>query len=90
MEDLVGKMFKFSGDYGPYGIIRLQADGTIGNYSHPNESYWEFDGNCLIVLRKDKKGKVKYAQAWRDYYGKWQMQGLVDWDKTHRHYLAEL
>ena len=90
MDDLVGKMFRFSGDNGPAGIIRFQANGTIGNYYHPNETYWEFDGNCLTVLSADKNTRCKYVQAWRDYYGKWQMQGVFNWEKGHRHYLAEL
>lgn len=89
MEDIVGKLFRFSNDEGPLGMIKFEENGTIGNYTHDNEKFWEFDGQCLTVINFDKTIRCKYAQAWKDYNGKWQMQALWNKEKGHRHYLVE-
>lgn len=38
-----------------YGMMRLNRDGSIGFYSHPNESFWREEGESVILMDRMKK-----------------------------------
>ena len=54
-ESLSGSTWKFSGNGKTYGMMRLNADGTIGIYSNDNEKFWEYKDQSLYIYNKEKK-----------------------------------
>jgi len=58
INDLIGKRFTFlwtdGGEEHINGILLLKDDGTIGLYSHPNESTWKIDEEGrMLIMHKD-------------------------------------
>jgi len=38
-----------------HGTVRLKPDGTVGMYSHFNETFWSIEGDSLILYNGNKK-----------------------------------
>jgi len=63
------------------GLIDLKQDGTIGNYSHVNETFWEMINDNIILYNKDKiKSCIFEKISENEYAGKF----LFADDVTHK------
>jgi hypothetical protein len=38
-----------------HGMIKLKEDGTVGLYRHPNETFWERNGDEIVFLNQFRK-----------------------------------
>lgn len=38
-----------------YGTVRLKLDGSIGLYSHQNESFWRSEGESIVIMDRSRK-----------------------------------
>ena len=50
--------YDFWGDHDArrhHGILRLNKDGTVGFYNHPNESFWRLEGDTITLMDRNKK-----------------------------------
>lgn len=49
--------YDFWGDHDAkrhHGIIKLNKDGTVGFYSHPNESFWKIEGKTITFMDRNR------------------------------------
>ena len=91
LSEIVNSHWKFSNDNGYLGYMTLKHDGTVSEYNNYNERFWTFDGRYLTLLNGSKKPTCKFIFAFRDYYGKWRLNGrflignTIGWE----HYLEQ-
>ncbi len=55
VEELAGTVWEFGNASGAVysNTFTLNADGTIGGYSHPNETRWTVESGALLLLAED-------------------------------------
>jgi hypothetical protein len=51
-----------------YGVLKLNDDGSIGLYGHPNESFWKRDGDSIILMDRMKNPTSSLNKVGDDMY----------------------
>jgi hypothetical protein len=64
-----------------YGMMRLNKDGSVGFYSHPNESYWRSEGDSIVLMDRTKKPTSVLKRSEKDH---WVGSFLGDPKTVHR------
>lgn len=72
------------------GMIYFRPGGTLQGFNDFNTKYWTFDGLFLYVLNQKKVVTLKYTNSFRDYYGKWRLDGRFIPSSGWFHYLIQV
>jgi hypothetical protein len=51
-----------------YGVMRLNEDGSVGLYRHPNESFWKQEGDSIILMDRVKNPTSSLKKVGSDMY----------------------
>jgi hypothetical protein len=62
------------GDGSVIGILRLLPDGSIGGYTHPNESRWQVQDGAIVFYHQDGRESTRF-DAFRKDQGLWVISG---------------
>lgn len=61
-----------------HGIIKLNKDGTVGFYRHSNETFWEREGDSIVLLNRERaKTSVLHKINDREYFGDFLLDGTI-------------
>ena len=84
-------VWEFRNENGKIANIKLLPGGRIGNYDHPNEHTWAWEGGNLVFKNVNGKVSCKFVNTWLDGKNKWRADGLFLLHKLNgwRHYLIQ-
>lgn len=84
------KKFRFSNSQKSWGEMVFHGDGTVGDYSHPNERFWRVRANAVELLNQDKFVSARFDFAAYLENGKYHFEGEFSPDPNIHHFLDEI
>lgn len=67
LQELTSIIWQFGrGDGSIIANIQLRPDGTIGGYSHPNESRWAFENDELLFIGTNGRPTTRYNAFYKE------------------------
>jgi len=91
VDALLNSEWKFYNDNGLLGVIGFNENGKITLYDNNNERTWTIDTQgSLVIKRGDGVVSTKFVHAYRDYFGKWHLEGrFLLTNNGWRHYIIQ-